>query len=529
VRAFLLAFLVVALVAAGPKATAQDGEEGEDDGVAAESSDGGEVEEDGARSRGPQPDPLPEGEGEEESESVSYVLERIRVRGNRRTANDVILNLVPLRGGETLDPSDARLEQARYQLLGTGFFATVELSIERGSAPGRVVLLVDVVERNTFFLEQIALGASRGFVDVRTGATQGDDVEPYFGITAAETNLFGAGLTLRGSVLGSGPQQGIRLSLTDPTFLGSPEGLSIVGFFNRAREFFGDDDVLVTPIGCAVGVPCEATPNAIVEYLRGGGTIGVTIPVLPTLRFAARWALEVVDVLNRPDAASELLGSEVVPIDFSIHDGTSDVSRIELGVTLDTRDDPIITRSGVLLSGQVDLAAFLIGSSYDYFRGEVSYRQWFRLPEWDHTLRISFFGAAALGDVPFFHQLYAADLSDLIPNRMLEMNLDRRGPPNLFRNSIRELRFAHLAARLDAEYSVRLFGGDPVLRSGFLYANVGVYVLAQPSFFSRPIAGYSGIDAFPWDLTFDLGLRFETPIGVFQIGFSTLLGFFSFE
>ncbi len=524
---FLRALLIVAFVAAGPtrRASAQASEvESEGEG---ESDVDGEVE--AEPDVEPEPEPDVESDDDATPEPLSYVLERIQVRGNRRTGNEVILNLVPLRGGETIDPGDARLEQARYQLLGTGFFSSVELSLRRGSERGNVVLLVQVVERNTFFLEQIALGVSRGFVDVRTGDTRGRDFEPYFGLTGAETNLFGAGLTLRGSVVGSGPQQGIRLSLADPTFLGSTEALSIVGFFNRAREFFGDDDVLVTPIGCATSMPCEATPNAIVEYLRAGGIVGVTIPVQPTLRFAARWAFEVVDVLNRPDAASELVGTEVVPIDFAIHDGTSEVSRIELGVTLDTRDDPVTTRSGVVLAAQVDLSAFLIGSSYDYFRGELTYRHWVTLPEWDHTLRFSFFGAVALGDVPFFHQLYASDLSDLIPSRMLEMNLDRRGPPNLFRNSIRELRFAHLAARLDLEYSVRIFGGDPVLRSGFLYANAGVYVLAQPSFFTRPIPGYSGIDAFPWDLTFDVGLRFETPIGVFQIGFSTLLGFISFE
>src|SRR5262249_25137159 len=140
---------------------------------------------------------------------------------------------------------------------------------------------------------------------------------------------------------------------------------------------------------------------------------------------------------------------------------------------------------------------------------------------------LSVVGAAAFGDVPFFSQIYAADPSDLIPNRMLEMNLDHRGPPNLFRNAIRELRFAHLGARLDIEYAVRIFGGDPILRSGFIYANAGVYVLAQPSYFSRPIAGYSGIDASPRDLTLDLGLRFDTPIGAFTLGFSTLLGFIS--
>lgn len=274
---------------------------------------------------------------------------------------------------------------------------------------------------------------------------------------------------------------------------------------------------------------CEAARNAIVDYFRGGGSIGTAIPVSSELRFFARWELEAIHVLNRPAAASELLGTEVVPIDFAVHDGTSEVSRIELSVQLDTRDDPAITRRGLFVSGEVDLSSALIGSSYDYFRGELLVRDWIPLPGWDHSLRLSFFGAAALGDVPFFSQIYAADLSDLIPNRMLEMNLDHRGPPNLFRNAIRELRFAHLGARLDFEYAVRIFGGDPVLRSGFIYANVGVYVLAQPSFFTRPIAGYTGIDAFPWDLTFDLGLRFDTPIGVFAVGFSSLLGFISFQ
>lgn len=461
---------------------------------------------------------------------IVYVLEGIRVHGNRRTATDVVLNLVPLRVGEPLDPTDPRLEQARYQLLGTGFFSSVELSIERGSQRGRAVLAVDLVERNTFLLEHIALGVSEGIVDVRTGAAS--SLDPYFGLTAAETNLFGAGLALRGSLLVSGPQQGIRLSLTDPTLAGSIAGLSIQGFFNRAREFFGDDDVLFAPVGTCtpeeMGM-CEAARNAVVSYFRGGGSVGTTIPLSPELRFGARWQIEAVHVLSRPAAASELLGSEVVPIDFAIHDGTSVISRVELSVQLDTRDDPAITRRGLLVSGEVDLSSQLIGSSYDYFRGELLVRDWIELPDWDHSLRVGFYAAAALGDVPFFSQIYAADLSDLIPSRMLEMNIDHRGPPNLFRNAVRELRFAHLGARLDLEYAVRIFGGDPILRSGFLYGNAGVYVLAQPSFLTRPIAGYSGIDAFPWDLTFDVGLRFETPIGVFAVGFSTLLGFISFE
>ena len=40
------------------------------------------------------------------------------------------------------------------------------------------------------------------------------------------------------------------------------------------------------------------------------------------------YQLEVVDVLSRPDAASERRGTEVVPIDFALHDGTSFVSML---------------------------------------------------------------------------------------------------------------------------------------------------------------------------------------------------------
>ena len=39
------------------------------------------------------------------------------------------------------------------------------------------------------------------------------------------------------------------------------------------------------------------------------------------------------------------------------------------------------------------------------------------------------------------------------------------------------------------------------------------------------VLGYSGASRYPVDLTFDVGFRFDTRVGVFQVGFSTLLGF----
>jgi hypothetical protein len=110
---------------------------------------------------------------------------------------------------------------------------------------------------------------------------------------------------------------------------------------------------------------------------------------------------------------------------------------------------------------------------------------------------------------------------------MLELNLDRRGPLNLFRNAVAEHRIGQLAARLDVEYQIQLFRVDRDFRALWIYANAGLYTVADIADFQRPIRGYSGIDLLPLDLTFDVGVRIDTSVGVFSVGFSTLLGFVS--
>src|SRR5262249_1921178 len=150
---------------------------------------------------------------------------------------------------------------------------------------------------------------------------------------------------------------------------------------------------------------------------------------------------------DRPAAASHLRGTEIVPIDFSIHDGLSWVSSLQLGLVDDERDDPGLPTEGRFVFLRGDLSGTIIGSDYDFFRIQAGWREWFRLPAWRHTLRLGLFLGAAIGDVPFFYKFYAADLSDLIPSRVLELNLDRRAPPNLLDTSVREMRAQELAAR----------------------------------------------------------------------------------
>jgi len=63
------------------------------------------------------------------------------------------------------------------------------------------------------------------------------------------------------------------------------------------------------------------------------------------------------------------------------------------------------------------------------------------------------------------------------------------------------------------------------LREVNLYTIIGLLSLADLRDPRTGVSGYSGFSRYPIDLTFDVGFRFDTRVGVFQVGFSTLLGF----
>lgn len=493
-----------------------------DEAVPDEATDAADAPDDEALDEG-SADASGEASSEGHAETIAYRLERIDVRGNRTTTTNVVLRYVAVRAGELLDVDDERIEQTRYTLLGTGFFSDVRLSLERGSRRGQVVLLIEVVERSTFQIDNVILGVSEGLNG--TAGADTPQIDPYGGISVSDSNLLGTGDAFSATLLVSGPQQGARLRFEDPAAFGSSLAFSGMGFFSHGREYYGDEDVLVTPLACDEGETCEAARSAVVHYLRGGGSIGTALSIAPDWRLGLAYQLEIVSVLSRPDAASELRGLEVVPIDFHVQDGVSAVSMLDVTLVLDERDQPALTRSGTFLYVRVDLANRLLASDYDFFRAEALARTWIPLPGWDHTLRLSAFGGAALGDTPFFYRFYASDLSDLIPSRVLELNLDHRSPLNVFDDAIAEHRIGQLAARVDVEYQMQLARWDDDVRSFWLYANAGAYFLGDLADFQRPIRGYSGAGLVPADLTFDVGFRLDTSVGVFQVGFSNLLGF----
>lgn len=542
-------FLVIALLAVLP-AAAQDADRPAGDEAppvrgeeASDAEEGGATEEPIAAEEPPPPeegreatpeeplDVVAEEPGDEPPPSSSsartttYVVERIEIRGNGRTDAGVIRAYLPMHEGDTLDVDDQRVDAVRWRLLGTGWFEEVRLTIERGTERGRIVLVVNVSERNTFTVEGIALGLSEGLL---SSATPASEAHPYFGITLAELNFFGTGVGLQATALLSVLQQGGRIRLGQENVGGSDWGLHGSLQFNNARDFFGgSDDVLISRDECIPSMPddCETAINAVVEYRRYGASIGTGTDIESAWRFTLDWHFEAVELVDRPEAASHRRGTEIVPIDFHVHDGWSFVSALELGVAYDTRDNPGLPTEGRYVFVDADLGTQLLGGSYDFVRVRAGWREWFRLPEAHHALRLGLFVGAAVGDAPFFYRFYVGDLSDLIPARVLEQNLDRRGPLNLFSTAIAEMRAEELAGRLDLEYSLWLYEGTGDVRGFVVYGLVGLYTLLDREDLSVAIPGYEGFSRVPIDLTFDVGVRLDTTVGVFTFGFSSLLGF----
>jgi hypothetical protein len=473
--------------AASPDADDQDGEGGQG-GVEVEDGD----------------------EGGEEGAGASYILEQIEITGNRRTSDRVILREIAYRPGEVLDLDDQRIERSRYRLLATGFFSDVRLRLRRGSDRGRVVLVVEVVERWTLIVREVFLGVT--------------DITPYGGIDVEELNFLGHGISLSGSFVVADEQQGYRLQVAVPRFLDSVVSLSLGFLYNDARDFLGRYPVLVSGYGD------EEMSYAPVNYTRIGGLVGVGLRVAHSTNIYLDYRLELIRA-GVPFAAAQLglpLGPEIgEPLEFHLLDGQSLLSAFVLSLDHDTRDHPFLPSRGRHVAGSAMVSSDVIGSNYHFVKITVQADFYLRAP-WRHSFRIGLLVGMIFGEAPLFEHYFVGDLSDQIATRVLDLNFSHSPAPNIFRNSIAEMRYEKLCGRLDVEYIVPLYRGRRVVYGLDFFLLLGLYSLGSSEDFVSPPAGYSG-GAFPIDLTLDMGFRLDTTAGVFGFSFQNLLGLIPFS
>jgi outer membrane protein insertion porin family len=462
--------------------------------------------------------PCPD-QAERDDGAVRYTLEAIDVRGNSKTRTRVVLRYVPFKPGDVFDVDDPEVQLTRYRLLGTGFFRDVQFSLKKGSRRGLVVLVIEVVERNTIVINDVYMGLSAD------ADTRGNErpLTPYGGIDVAETNLLGTGITLGAAMAFAQNQYALRLRFFDPAFLGGPWMTSGTLLYNDVRDFFGNARVQVGPYLPGDPGGFELQDSAIVSYVRSGGSLGLGRDLSISTQFWLHYRLESIEA-SYPLQASHQRGFDTEPIDFDIIRGRSVLSTLRGSLQIDTRDHPFLPTHGWFSNLSLELALLPAGLDYDYQRIDLQASRWWKLP-WQHVVRLDMFAGAISGDAPFFEQYYVGDFSDFLPDRVLGVNFDRRPPRNFLGTQIAEVRYGDYAFKLGGEYRIPLYRGHHSVYGIDFFGSAGVYGVAGDRDLTAPPSAYSGFALVPIDLTANIGFRMDTSAGGFVFAFSNILGF----
>jgi len=160
-------------------------------------------------------------------EGVRAYIERINVRGNTRTRDYVIRREFDIGEGDPYNR--ALIDRAERRLKNLDFFKSVKITTEPGSAPDRVVVDVDVVEKST------------GEFSVSGGYSTADG---FIGeVAVAERNLMGRGQYAKASVSYGQYTKGFQLSFVEPYLFGyrMAGGIDIYARQNLASSYVSYD------------------------------------------------------------------------------------------------------------------------------------------------------------------------------------------------------------------------------------------------------------------------------------------------
>ena len=256
-------------------------------------------------------------------------VERIDIRGNVRTLDKVIRREFRLVEGDAFNT--AKLRRSLRNVRGLGFFETVEITPEAGSAEDKSLITVEVSERST---GELSFGA---------GFSTTDNL--IADISIRERNLLGKGQDLRASLGLSTRRQSVDISFTEPFFL---ERNVAAGFdvFRRRRE----------------QRESSFDQNSI------GFTLRAEFPIAQFLRQSVSYGLRSVDIDNVDVNASRFIRDQ---------EGQTVTSEIGYALAYDLRDDVIEPREGFIIRGRQNLAG--LGGDARFLRTTLNYAHYFPL------------------------------------------------------------------------------------------------------------------------------------------------------
>jgi outer membrane protein insertion porin family len=249
-------------------------------------------------------------------------VQQINVSGNARTLDKVIRREMRLAEGDAYNR--VLVDRSRTRIKALGFFKTVKIKAEPGSAPDRTILDVNVQEQST---GQLQIGA--GYSSTSSFVGQ---------FSYSQSNLFGRGEFLRASISASTIQKQYQLSFTEPYFMDRPlsAGFDLSKYVvNYNQAYYQGDST--------------------------GGTIRFGFPVSEYGSVGLRYTYRIDRLNPYPNA----------PAAVQLAAGTAQTSSIGYSYGFNTLDDPVKPTKGLLFSFTQSIAGF--GGSLKYLRTESSF------------------------------------------------------------------------------------------------------------------------------------------------------------
>jgi len=278
-------------------------------------------------------------------EGPRIYIERINVVGNFRTEDKVIRREFRLAEGDAYNR--LLVEAARKRLRGLGFFKSVDIDTDPGSAPDRVVLTVKVEEQPT---GELSFGA---------GYSTSEGVIGDVSIT--ERNLMGKGQYVRLGFSGSLERAQVDFAFTEPRFLDRNMAAGFDAFYKTV----------------------DLTDVASFSERDAGGDVRLGFPIADNTQLGLRYKFENEDIFNVSSNASLAVKQS---------EGSVNVSSIGYTVAYDTRNLPQSPTSGVFASFSQDFAG--IGGDVDYLRSVADARGYYPI-----TNKITLVGRVQGGDI----------------------------------------------------------------------------------------------------------------------------------
>lgn len=409
-------------------------------------------------------------------------VERIEIHGNAKTRDLVIRREIVIIEGDLYNQTLVEESKARIQAL--GFFESVEVSEEEGSAPNSLVLNFEVAEKAT------------GTFQVGAGFSS---IESFiFTAQVQQNNLFGLGQSLTLQLQLSGIRQLIQVRVVEP-YLWGTEWSAAVEAFRTTRQYdsFNRDST------------------------GGSLTLGHTV-FTDYLRLFAQYTAEYVAISERTGGGLGTASTQSVsaglrlPIANLFRSGLT--SSLRLSLSWDSRDNRLFPTRGIYASLSSELADSVLGSQNTFLRHRLFFRWYYPL-----------FGGVVLkmnteaglitsrepAGVPVFERFFLGGITDvrgfplrsLGPRTGLPLSID----PNAAGTTYGEpfggnLQFFY---NLEVEF--------PILESvgvrGVLFTDAGNAWNLEKNLCQAPAATY--VDSAADPCGFDpLGLRFSAGFGV---------------